>query len=98
MSQDLVGLIDESPSSVTREFKPAVSKISPMLQTVFENGRRTNPPPTLDQSRDHFMAEFAMLGARQRSLTSPAVYPVRISAALNAMAISEKLRAEQLQD
>ncbi len=96
--QDLVGLIDESPSSVTREFKPAVSKISPMLQTVFENGRRTNPPPTLDQSRDHFMAEFAMLGARQRSLTSPAVYPVRISAALNAMAISEKLRAEQLQD
>ncbi len=97
-SQDLVGLLDESPSSVTREFKPAVARITPMLQPVFENGVRLGPPPTLDQSRDHFMAEFAMLGARQRSLTTPAVYPVRLTAALNAMAISEKLRAEQLQD
>jgi nicotinate phosphoribosyltransferase len=97
-SQDLVGLVDESPSSVTREFKPAVSRITPMLQPVFENGRRVGVPPTLDQARDHFMGEFAMLGARQRSLTNPAVYPVRLTAALNAMAISEKLRAEQLQD
>jgi hypothetical protein len=44
------------------------------------------------------MSEFAMLGAKQRSLTNPAVYPVRPTAALNAMTISEKLRAEQLQD
>ena len=28
-SQDLVGLVDETPTSVTREFKPAVSKITP---------------------------------------------------------------------
>jgi nicotinate phosphoribosyltransferase len=97
-SQDLVGLMDETPSSVTREFKPAVSKITPMLPTVFENGRRKIAPPTLDESRDHFMTEFAMLGAKQRSLTNPAVYPVRLTAALNAMTISEKLRAEQLQD
>ena len=97
-SQDLVGLMDETPSSVTREFKPAVSKITPMLQTVFENGRRAIAPPTLDESRDHFMTEFAMLGAKQRSLTNPAVYPVRLTAALNAMTISAKLRAEQLQD
>jgi hypothetical protein len=54
--------------------------------------------PTLDESRDHFMREFAMLGAKQRSLTSPVAYPVRLTAALNAMTISEKLRAEQLQD
>ena len=69
-----------------------------MLQTVFENGRRAIARPTLDESRDHFMAEFAMLGAKQRSLTNPAVYPVRLTAALNAMTISEKLRVEQLQD
>jgi len=97
-SQDLVGLMDETPSSVGREFKPVVAKIIPTLQTVFENGQRANAHTTLDESRDHFMTEFAMLGARQRSLTSPAVYPVRLTAALNAMTISEKLRAEQLQD
>jgi nicotinate phosphoribosyltransferase len=97
-SQDLVGLIDETPSSVAREFKPSVSKITPLLHTVFENGRRAMAPPTLDESRDHFMTEFAMLGAKQRSLTTPAVFPVRLTAALNAMTISEKLRAEQLQD
>ncbi len=97
-SQDLVGLVDEAPAGVAREFKPTVSKITPILQPVFENGRRLLAPPTLDESRDHFMAEFAMLGAKQRSLTSPAAYPVRLTAALNAMTISEKLRAEQLQD
>jgi nicotinate phosphoribosyltransferase len=98
LSQDLVGLMDETPSSVAREFKPAVSKISPMLQTVFENGRRTAAPSTLDESRDHFMTDFALLGAKQRSLTNPSAYPVRLTAALNAMTISEKLRTERLQD
>ncbi|HVN28630.1 MAG TPA: nicotinate phosphoribosyltransferase [Candidatus Binataceae bacterium] len=97
-AQDLVGLVDESAAGVTREFRPAVSKVVPMLQTVFENGRRRVGPTILNQSRDHFMSEFAMLGARQRSLTSPVSYPVRLTAALNAMTISERLRAEQLQD
>ena len=97
-SQDLVGLMDETSASVTREFKPAIAKITPMLQPVFENGRRARAAVMLDQSRDHFMSEFAMLGAKQRSLTSPAAYPVRLTAALNAMTISERLRAEQLQD
>jgi len=97
-SQDLVGLMDETSAGVTREFKPAISKITPMLQAVFDNGRRTIASATLDESRDHFMTEFAMLGAKQRSLTNPAAYPVRLTAALNAMTISERLRAEQLQD
>jgi len=97
-SQDLVGLMDETPSNVTREFKPAVAKITPLLQMVLENGRANIPRPTLDQSREHFMAEFAMLGAKQRPLTNPAPYPVRLTAALNAMTISERLRAERRQD
>jgi nicotinate phosphoribosyltransferase len=97
-SQDLVGLMDETSASVTREFKPAIAKISPMLQPMIDGGRRTAASVTLDQARDHFMSEFAMLGAKQRSLTNPAAYPVRLTAALNAMTISERLRAEQLQD
>jgi hypothetical protein len=39
-----------------------------------------------------------MLGERYRTLTNPAPYPVRPTAALNAMMISEKLRAETMQD
>ena len=97
-SQDLVGLIDESAGSVTREFRPAVSKIVPLLEPVFAEGHRTFARPTLEESRNHFMEEFALLAARQRSLTNPALYPVRLTAALNAMAISEKLRAEQSQE
>jgi nicotinate phosphoribosyltransferase len=97
-SNDLIGLLDESATSVTREFKPMVSKVTPMLETVFDNGKRAATRPTLTQSRDHFIAEFAMLSEKQRSLTNPAQYPVRLTAALNAMMISEKLRAEGLQD
>jgi nicotinate phosphoribosyltransferase len=97
-SQDLVGLMDETSASVTREFKPAIAKITPMLQPMLDNGRRISAAVTLDAARDHFMSEFAMLGAKQRPLTSPATYPVRLTAALNAMTISERLRAEQLQD
>jgi len=97
-AQDLVGLIDEAPNGVTREFKPAVAKVIPLLQTVFENGHPALAMPTLDQSREHFMSEFAMLGQKQRPLTNPAAYPVRLTAALNAMTISERLRAEHRQD
>jgi len=96
-AQDVVGLIDENAGSVAREFKPAVAKVTPMLQTVFENRQPAIAIPTLEQSREHFMTEFAMLGAKQRSLSSPAPYPVRLSAALNAMTISERLRAEHRQ-
>ena len=95
---DLVGLIDETPASITREFKPAPAKIVPMLETVFDGGKRIMPRPTLSQSRERFAAEFAMLSPRQRALRNPEAYPVRLSAALNAMMISEKLRAEGLQD
>jgi nicotinate phosphoribosyltransferase len=95
---DLVGLIDETPASVTREFKPLPAKVVPMLQTVLEGGKRIAPRPALAQSRERFAAEFAMLGPRQRALRNPEPYPVRLSAALNAMMISEKLRAEGLQD
>jgi len=97
-SSDLIGLLDEGASSAAREFKPAASKITPMLETVFENGKRAAVRPTLTQSREHFTSQFAMLNEKQRALTSPAQYSVRLTAALNAMMISEKLRAEGLQD
>lgn len=95
---DIVGLMDETPSSVAREFKPAPAKITPMLVSVFENGKRVMPRPTLNDSREHFLASLAMLPERQRAIRNPEPYTVRVSAALNAMAISEKLRAESMQD
>jgi nicotinate phosphoribosyltransferase len=95
---DLVGLIDESVANVTREFRPTPDKVTPLLETVFEDGRRLMPRPTLGASRERFLKEFGMLGERHRALANPAPYPVRPTAALNAMMISEKLRAETLQE
>jgi nicotinate phosphoribosyltransferase len=97
-AMDVVGLLDETATSLTREFKPAPAKVVPMLEAVFEDGKRKLPRPTVGQSRERFATEFAMLGTRQRALRNPEAYPVRLSAALNAMMISEKLRAEGLQD
>jgi nicotinate phosphoribosyltransferase len=98
LSQDLVGLMDESGDGVVRESKSGVVRVAPMLETVFENGLRVAPHPNLNESREHFMAAFATLGTKQLALTNPVSYPVRLTAALNAMAISERVRSERLQD
>lgn len=97
-SQDLIGLLDETPASVTREFKPPVSRIVPVLETVLENGRRVMPRPTLEQLRAHCAAQLAMLPAKHLAIKNPQPYPVRLTAAMNAMVISAKLHAEQMQD
>jgi nicotinate phosphoribosyltransferase len=97
-SQDLVGLLDETAASVTREFKPAVSQIVPMLETVLENGQRTMRQATLAESREHCAAQLAMLPTKHLAIKNPQPYTVRLTAAMNAMVISAKLRAEGMQD
>src|SRR5208282_4507566 len=97
-SADLVGLMDESTVTTTREFRPAPASVTAMLETQMESGRRKLPRPTLDESRSKTIAELQQLDARLKALRKPAEYPVRPTAALNAMAISEKLRAEQRQE
>jgi len=94
---DFVGLIDESPVALSREIKPTPAQIVPMLEVVFENGGRIMPRPTLDQSRERFFQNFSLLDSKRLALRNPEPYPVKPTAALNAMIISEKLRTEKMQ-
>ena len=95
---DLIGLPDERPATVTREFRPAPFQVSELLAPQFEDGRRIQPRPSLTESRERFIGSIAKLDPRYKTLRSPAAYPVKLSAGLNATLLSEKVRAEHRQD
>ncbi len=95
---DLIGLIEESSETVLPEFKPSPARVTPLLSRQFAEGRRLPPQPTLAESRNTFLEGFARLGSDYKRIDRPATYPVRQSAALRALLISEKLRAESRQD
>jgi nicotinate phosphoribosyltransferase len=95
---DMVGIVDEGATTVAREFKPVPSKTVQLMETVLENGRRVMPRPTLAEARERVMNGLRTLDARYKTLRRPAEFPVRQTAALSALAISEKLRAQKRQD
>ncbi|MGH7864435.1 MAG: nicotinate phosphoribosyltransferase [Candidatus Binataceae bacterium] len=95
---DLVGLLDESATTVAGEFKPAPAKVTALLEVQMRAGERVAPPRTVAQARERFMEGFATLDGRHKSIRRPAEYPVKRTAALNALIISEKLRAETRQE
>ncbi len=95
---DLVGLLDEGTVTVAREFRHTPAATRAMLETQMEAGRRKLPRPSLEDLRAQTHAEFERLDSRLKALRKPAEYPVRTTAALNAMIITEKLRAEQRQE
>jgi len=95
---DLIGIVDEGATTVAREFKPIPAKTVQLMETVFDNGRRIMPRPTLAQARERLMNGLTALDARYKTLRQPAEFPVRQTAALGALVISEKLRADKRQD
>ena len=95
---DLVGLVDESQSTVTREFRQPPASVTPMLETQLEYGKRKQPRPTLDELRAYTQTGLSSLHSRTKALRKPTEYLVRPTAALNAMLISEKLKSEHRQD
>jgi nicotinate phosphoribosyltransferase len=94
---DLIGLFEESAASAAREFRPAPESVQPMLERVFADGRRIGARPALSEPRERFLESFARLEHRYKDIDRPDTYPVRSSAALNALLISEKLRAGRRQ-
>ncbi len=94
---DLVGLNDEGTTTVAREFKPVPNEVSALLTRQMVGGHRVEPRPTLAESREHLLQTLARLGQRHKDLDKPDVYPVRNTAALNAMLTGEKIRAERRQ-
>jgi nicotinate phosphoribosyltransferase len=95
---DLIGIFDEGATTVAREFKPIPSKTVQLMETMFDHGRRVTPPPTLAEARERVMNGLTALDARYKTLRRPAEFPVRQTAALSALVISEKLRAQKRQD
>jgi len=63
------------------------------------DGRRRSRRAASDagRSRDRLLQAFARLGQRYKDLERPDVYPVRHTAALNAMLTGEKIRSEKRQ-
>jgi nicotinate phosphoribosyltransferase len=95
---DLIGIVDEGATTVAREFKPVASKAVQLMETVVENGRRVMPRPSLAEARERVMNGLTSLDARYKTIRRPAEFPVRQTAALSALVISEKLRAQKMQD
>jgi nicotinate phosphoribosyltransferase len=95
---DLVGIVDEGTTTVAREFRPVAAKTVQLMETVFDKGRRVMPRPTPAEARERVMNGLTTLDARYKTLRRPAEFPVRQTAALAALMISEKLRAQSFQD
>jgi nicotinate phosphoribosyltransferase len=95
---DMIGLADEGVTTVAREFKPMAAEVLPMMQRQFIEGKRIGTVPPLSESRDRLLESMAKLEQRYKDLDKPANYPVKRTAALSAMLINERMRAEKRQD
>ena len=95
---DLIGLADEGATTVAHEFKPVPAEVATMLTRQMVEGHRVEPRPTLAESRERLLQALARLGQRHKDLERPEAYPVRPTAALNALLTGEKIRAEKRQD
>ncbi|MGD0289423.1 MAG: nicotinate phosphoribosyltransferase [Candidatus Binataceae bacterium] len=94
---DLIGLEDEGTTTVAHEFKPVPSQVSTMLTRQMVAGHRVEPRPTLAESREGLLQALARLEQRYKDVMRPEAYPVRNTAALNAMLTGEKVRAQKRQ-
>jgi nicotinate phosphoribosyltransferase len=94
---DLIGLDDEGTTTVAHEFKPVPTEVSAMLTRQMVAGHRVEPGPTLAESREGLLQALARLEQRHKDLARPDAYPVRNTAALNAMLTGEKIRIDKRQ-
>jgi nicotinate phosphoribosyltransferase len=95
---DLIGLADEGITTVTHEFKPAPAEVTTLIQRSFSGGHRLLSRASLTESRERLLESMAKLDQRYKDLENPQTYPVKLTAALNAMLVNERLRAEKRQD
>jgi len=95
---DMIGLADEGVTTVAHEFKPPPAEVLPMMQRQYREGARIGPRPALTESRERLLEAMAKLAQRYKDLDKPASYPVKHTAALSAMLINERIRAEKRQD
>ena len=75
--EDIIALRDERPE----EIAPAVprERVLPLLIHVMADGKRLPPYPSLQESRELFLAEFGRLPDSYKQLQGPKRYPVALS-------------------
>jgi len=95
---DLIGLADEGAATVASEFKPAPAEVLPMMRRQLGEGHGVGARPTLSESRERLLEALTKLEQRYKDLEKPDTYPVKHTAALNAVVINERMRAEKRQD
>ncbi len=94
---DILALREESAQTIMQEFAPPPERVEPLLTIQMQQGRRILPRPSLNDARSLFLANLKALEPRYKDLTNPAVYPLKRSAALNAMVIEQRLWAQKQQ-
>ena len=71
---------------------PPVSDAAPMLRTVMSDGKRTAPPPSLEELRARFADRFALLPDAHKALRGPEPYRVEFSPGLTSL--QQRVRSE----
>jgi hypothetical protein len=94
---DLIGLADEGGSTVGAEFNESPAETVPLLEKRMNGGNLVGTRPSLAESRERLLEAIGRLEQRYKDLSKPEAYPVRLTRALNALVISERLRADQRQ-
>jgi nicotinate phosphoribosyltransferase len=95
---DLIGLFNERADQLRGEFRPEPAVVRPLLEEQMRAGRRLRPAPDLAALRARFLAELEKLDRRYQDLDRPASYPVRCSAALEALLKRERESLDRRQD
>jgi nicotinate phosphoribosyltransferase len=78
-SFDDKGLMDGDIIALREETLPAGM---PLLQPVMHSGMPSGPLPSLQESREYFRRQFALLPEAYKALNNPALYPVSLSQGL----------------
>jgi hypothetical protein len=94
---DLIGLADEGGSTVGAEFNASPAETGALLQKRMDRGNLVGTRLALAESRERLLEAIGRLERRYKDLTKPEAYPVRLTRALNALVINERLRADQRQ-
>lgn len=92
---DAAGLMQEDVIALRDE---AVPGGEPLLRPVMREGRVLAPLPSLQESREYFLREFARLPIKYKELRQPPQYPVRLSPGLATVqaAVEARIRREEL--
>jgi nicotinate phosphoribosyltransferase len=70
----------------------------PLLQPVMHHGAPIPPRPTLEESRDYFRRQYALLPEPYKAIEGPPQYPVRLSQRLEEREtrVEEELHQREL--